>query len=366
VVKEFKDKFDKRHEIAKQAKKSGKKVVGCFYGVVPKELVHAAGMLPVQLIEDRNSQYEAKSELLPYLCGMSKNLTGQIYDKIFDYVDGVAISTVCDTNRHVPDIWERNKVFPKTWFVRAPGVGASDAAVDYYAKEVHRLADEFGKLSGKKVTDDALRKSISVYNENRALFRKFYDARPTSGVTAEEADYVFASALVMPVEEHNEMMKKFLAGLPKAPAGDKKTKIMLCALNLNMSLDVIRMAEKYGARVVTDDFTHNARYGSEEIRVNGDAFRALAQGYLRKIPVPGMYSFEQRAGYIRDLMKKSGAEGLIYLIQLYCDAYAMEYAILKEYFDQWKLTHLKIEAEDTPSSVEQLNVRVQSFMESLI
>ena len=79
-----------------------------------------------------------------------------------------------------------------------------------------------------------------------------------------------------------------------------------------------------------------------------------------------MYSFEDRAVYIRDLMKKAGAEGMIYLIQLYCDAYAMEYACLKEYFDKWDLTHLKIEAEDTPTSVEQLNVRIQSFLESLV
>jgi benzoyl-CoA reductase/2-hydroxyglutaryl-CoA dehydratase subunit BcrC/BadD/HgdB len=65
-------------------------------------------------------------------------------------------------------------------------------------------------------------------------------------------------------------------------------------------------------------------------------------------------------------MKEAEAAGLIYLIQLYCDAYAMEYACLKEYFDRWDLKHLKIEAEDTPSSVEQLNVRIQSFLESLI
>jgi benzoyl-CoA reductase/2-hydroxyglutaryl-CoA dehydratase subunit BcrC/BadD/HgdB len=65
-------------------------------------------------------------------------------------------------------------------------------------------------------------------------------------------------------------------------------------------------------------------------------------------------------------MTKAQANGMIYLIQLYCDAYAIEYAILKERFDKWNLTYLKLEAEDTPSSIEQLNVRVQSFVESLI
>lgn len=365
MIEVFKKKFDQRHRIAGQIKKEGKRIIGCFYGSVPKELIHSAGIVPVQLVEDRDYRYESKSGLPPYLCGMSKNLTGQINDKVFDYVDGVMVSTVCDTNRHVPDIWERNKVFPKTWIVRAP-IKADDAAVSYYTREIRLLAEELGKLSGKKVTEEDLRKSIALYNENRSLFRKFYEARPGSGVSAEEAVYVFASALVLPVEEHNALMKEFLADLPPAPAKDRKIKLMLCALNINMSLEVIRLAGKYGARVVTDDFTHNARYGSEEIEIDGDVFRSLAQGYLRKIPLPGMYAFEQRARYIRDLMKKAGAEGLIYLLQLYCDAYAMEYSVLKEYFDQWNLPHLKIEAEDTPLSIEQLNVRVQSFMESLV
>jgi benzoyl-CoA reductase subunit C len=365
VITEFKEKFEQRHQIAAQIKKNGQKIIGCFYGAVPKELVHAAGMVPIQLMEDRDYRYESKSKLLPYLCGMSKNLTGQIYDHVFDYVDGVMISTVCDTNRHVPDIWERNKVFPKTWIVRAP-IMANEAAVQYYTREVQRLADQLGALSGRPVTEDQVRQSLTLYNENRALFRKFCQLRPDSALSAEEAVYVFASALVLPVEEHNAMMRKLLDSLSPQSPKESKTRLMVCALNINLSLDVIRMAEKYGARVVMDDFSHNARYGSEAIEVNGDVFQALAQGYLRKVPMPGMYSFEQRASYIQNLMKASRAEGLIYIIQLYCDAYAMEYAVLKEYFDRWNLPHLKIEAEDTPLSIEQLNVRVQSFMESLI
>jgi len=65
-------------------------------------------------------------------------------------------------------------------------------------------------------------------------------------------------------------------------------------------------------------------------------------------------------------MNLSRAQGLIYLVQLYCDAYAMEYAILKERFDMWGIRHLKLEAEDNPASLQQLNVRVQSFLESLM
>ncbi|MFC1859193.1 2-hydroxyacyl-CoA dehydratase subunit D [Thermodesulfobacteriota bacterium] len=364
MIAEFTDRYERRHDHARAYKKEGKKIIACFYGAVPKELIYAAGMIPIQLIEDRNSQYEQKSNYLPYLCGLSKNIAGQIYDNVFDYVDGVMVSTVCDTNRHVYDIWKHEKLFAHHWLVRAPST-ISEASMTFFTKELHRLADELGQLSGQKVTEETLQESITLHNENRVLFQEFYDARLKSDISGEDALQVFASALVTPVDEHNAMMKKLLSSLAPSSGGDQETKLMLCALNFNMSLDIIKMVDRYGGKVVTDDFTHNARYGSNMIEANGDPFRALAKGYLRKIPVPGVFSIEDRAIYIRELMKKADAKGMIYLIQLYCDAYSLEYGVLKPRFDEWNLPHLKIEAEDTPSSIEQLNVRVQSFLESL-
>jgi len=364
VIARFSELFEQRHDRARALRRQGTKIIACFYGLVPKELVHAAGMVPVQLVEDRDSRYEAKSGLLPYLCGMSKNLAGQIAANVLDYMDGVMVSTVCDTNRHLLDIWVHQRAFPHLWLVRAPGKD-DDGAVTYFTNELRRLAAELGAVSGTRVTDDGLRESIARFNESRALFRRFYDARPTAGISAEDAVYVFASALTAPVEEHNALMRELLASLSQgAPRSDPK--LMLSGLNIPMAVDVIRMAEKYGATVVTDDFIHNARYGSTEVPADADPFRALARGYLRRVPAPGMYPIEDRAVGIRDAMDRAGARGLIYLIQLYCDAYAFEYAILKERFDRWKLPHLRLEAEATPGSLEQLNVRVQSFVESLV
>ena len=364
MIAGFRERFEQRHDRARALKRQGTKAIGCFYGLAPKELVHAAGMLPVQLVEDRDARYEAKSGLLPFLCGMSKNLAGQIASNVLDYMDGVMVSTVCDTNRHMLDIWVHQRAFSNLWLVRAPAKD-DEGAVRYFTNELRRLAAELGAVSGTRVTDDGLRESIALFNENRALLRRFYDARPTAGIAAEDAVYVFASALTTPVEEHNALMRDLLASLsPGPPRSDPK--LMLSGLNIPMAVDVIRMAEKYGATVVTDDFTHNARYGSTEVPADGDAFRALARGYLRVVPAPGLYPFEARAAGIRDAMERAGARGLIYLIQLYCDAYALEYAILKERFDRWKLPHLRLEAEATPGSIEQLNVRVQSFVESLL
>ncbi len=130
-----------------------------------------------------------------------------------------------------------------------------------------------------------------------------------------------------------------------------------------MAIDVIRLVEKYGGTVVIGDFSHNPRYNAMEVEADDDPFRPLA--YLRAVPAPGLSSFDDRAARIRDAMAHAHASGLVYLLQLYCDVCAFEYAILKERFGRWNLPHLRLEAEATPSSIEQLSVRVQSFVESL-
>ncbi len=363
MIARFKDLFDARHTRARALRQQGTKVIASFYGLTPRELVHAAGMLPVQLVEDRDARYEARSGLLPYLCGMSKNLAGQIDAKVLDYVDGVMVSTVCDTNRHLLDVWAHHRAFPDHWLVRAP-IKQDAGAVAYFTGEMHRLADELGRVSGTPVTEDRLRRSIALYNENRSLLRRFYEVRATAGISAEDAVHVVASALTSPVEEHNALLKELLGSLPAATrVADPK--VMLCALNIPMAIDVIRMVEKYGATVVIDDFSHNPRYSATPVEADDDPFRALARAYLHAAPAPGLSSFEDRAGRIRAAMERAGARGLVYLIQLYCDVYAFEYAVLKERFDRWGVPHLRLEAEATPSSIEQLNVRVQSFVESL-
>jgi len=365
ILAEFKERFETRHERCLEIKRNGRKLMACFYGLVPKELIHASGMVPVQLIEDRDPRYEDQSGLLPYLCGMSKNLTGQIQSGRFEYLEGVMVATVCDTNRRIFDVWVQKKIFPHCLLVRLPAT-ATEPAVKFYAAEMRRLAGELEKISGVKVTEERLAESILHFNENRMLLQQLYDLLPEVEISGEEMIDIFGAALVTPVEEHNALMKRLLDFPPPPLKTRGAMGLMLCAINLNMSREVSRLAERYGARMVANDFIHNARYGSEWIKLEGDPFEALARGYLGHVPAPGVYPFEARANDIRQRMTKAGARGMIFLIQQYCDAYAFEYAILKERFDSWNIRHLKLEAEDTPSSIEQLNVRVQSFVESLL
>ena len=119
--------------------------------------------------------------------------------------------------------------------------------------------------------------------------------------------------------------------------------------------------------------TSIAAWTAWRLRVAGkpmpQATCGLSLGEYAALTAAEVIGFEEGLKLVQtrgEAMERASAQGLIYVIKLNCDAYAFEYATLKERFDRWKLPHLKIEAEATPASIEQLNVRVQSFVESLL
>lgn len=347
-------------------KREGKRIIGCFYGAVPKEVIHAAGLVPVQLLEERDESLEEHSKLLPFLCGMSKNVTSQIYLGKYSYLDGIVVGTVCDTNRHVFDIWVYRKVVPYLRLLRTPAK-AEREALEFYARDLRKLASELGKISGVEADQQRLNRSVQIFNENRRLMSQFQSVRESMGIGAREALFVVASSLVLPVEKHTDLLKMLVSEKKSAelPQEDEP-RVYISALNFNMALDLVSLVERYGGKVAGFDLHQSARYSSDPIPLDEeDPFLSVARGYLRRIPIPGLYSFEERAETLKTEMEESGAKGIIFLSQLYCDAFSMEHAILIERLNKLGIPTLRLEAEDSPGSLEQLNVRVQSFIESL-
>lgn len=367
MIEQFREKVQKRHDIARDWKKKGGKVAAYFYTLVPREIVHASGMLPVQLMEEKDGSYlEQESKLQNFVCGLARNVSGQIYRKVYDYADLCVVGVVCDTNRRVFDIWDYKKLFPKMILLGLVQT-RNEGSLQYMAQAFDRFRDQMSAIVGKEITDDMVMSSIKTYNENRAQFRELYRIRGKNPAAISGSDVmaVVQASLIMPVEEHTAMLKKLVASLPQTPTGNGKVKLMLSAYNFNIAADVAKIAERMGASVTADDLVHGVRYSFNDIKTGPDVMLSLADGYLFEIPSPGLYSFERKVDFIQKSMKETGAKGLIYVVQSMCDAFAMESAVLNEKFEERQIPFLHLEVEDTPASVEHMNTRIQSFVESL-
>lgn len=362
----FKEKFRNRHQIGRQWKARGKKVYGYFYSLVPKELIHAAGMLPVQIMEDSEGDYDSKAELESFICGFGRNCTGQAVHGQYDYLDGVAIVTVCDTNRHLYDIWKRRVNIPHLTLLGSPAT-SSPSAKKYYAVEMGRFRDALGEIGGVKVTDDMVRSSIQLYNENRALMRQLYEMRENDSlkITGGSALDVVKAGLVISPEEHSQMLTELLKAPHESGQAKGGVRLMLCAVNFNIAERVTKIIEDFGSSVVTDDFAYGIRYFSHHIDADGDPIASLVEGYLGRIPTPGYYPFKQKAHHIMEVCQKTRADGIVYVIQQYCDAYNLEYPMILERLKGTTIPVLKVETEDTEAAAEHMKTRIQSFIESL-
>jgi benzoyl-CoA reductase/2-hydroxyglutaryl-CoA dehydratase subunit BcrC/BadD/HgdB len=153
--------------------------------------------------------------------------------------------------------------------------------------------------------------------------------------------------------------------LPKSSTGNDKVKLMLCAYNFNIAEEVSQIAERMGASVNADDLINSVRYCINDTEAGSDVMQSLADSYLLEVPAPGLYSFNEKMDFIQQSMSEAGAKGLIYVVQSMCDAYSFEYAIMQDKFEERNIPYLHLEVEDSPTSVEHMNTRIQSFVESL-
>ncbi|HSG95802.1 MAG TPA: 2-hydroxyacyl-CoA dehydratase, partial [Afifellaceae bacterium] len=154
-----------------KAAKPGRKVVGYMPIYVPREIIHAADMLPLGVLGggDQLEVIHGDAYYQSYICRIPRSTVELGVSGRLDFVDGMMFPSICDVIRNLSGMWKM--MFPDV-YVRyfdvpqnyADGIGGS-----YYAGELTELRDDLGKLRGKPNTDDELRHSIQVYNENRRL-----------------------------------------------------------------------------------------------------------------------------------------------------------------------------------------------------
>ena len=243
-----------------KAAKPGRRVVAYMPIYVPRELIHAAGMLPLGILGagENLEVIHGDAYYQSYICRIPRStlelgVTGRL-----DFVDGFLFPSICDVIRNLSGIWKL--LFPKVYvrYFDVPQNFADGIGGEYYVQELQELRAGLAKLGGVEITDDALRASIALYNENRRLVRDVYAARAKAPwlAPASEVYLLMRAAMVLPVEEHSQLMRDYLAAVRAEPRPQRDN----CRIVLNgvfceqPPLNLIKAIEMSGCYVVDDDF----------------------------------------------------------------------------------------------------------------
>jgi benzoyl-CoA reductase subunit C len=295
---------------------------------VPRELLHAQGVLPVGLMGGRPDLEIIKGDAYyqSYICHLPRSTIELGLDGSYDALDGMIFPAICDVIRNLSGIWQM--LFPRllVHYFDVPQNFDPEIGGVFYRRDLESLSRALVEHGARPLTDEALRRSTALYNENRRLVRELYALRRGEPwrIPTHELYVVLRAALVMPVEESTPMFAEYLA-LARTEESrrpqDQARVLVAGSFCEQPPVALIRTLERAGCYIVDDDFVQVHRFIQSDIPLDGDPLQRLVDALLTDaVASPTRYvACGEKGAELGHRISESGAEGVLFCAPSFCD-----------------------------------------------
>ncbi len=356
-----------------QFKDQGGKVVAVYCAFTPKELIAAAGAVPVSLCAGSDRPITAAEEHLPRnLCPLIKSSYGfGLTDTCpyFHETDHILADLTCDGKKKMFELLARLK---PVHLLHLPQGSIGEDRLAQWHGELVKVRDLLQDICGRRISDEALREQITLYNEMRRVLQSLHrlNAGDVPLVFAREVEIIsdpggFELNLPARMEEIRAAVEdvRRRAGNPEfLDDMRRRPRILLtgCPTTNKKILDII---EDSGAIVVAVENCGGLKTIGQLVDEEGDPMTALARSYL-SIPCPCMTPNATRLDLLSGLIREFRVEGVVELTWQGCHTYNIEAFTVREHVNgEMGLPYLQIETDYSESDRERLCLRVQAFLE---
>lgn len=357
---------DPRKAMADHLAETGKGAIGMMPIYAPEELVHATGFLPVGLWGGSRPVTKARTYLPPFACSVMQQVMELECEGAYDDLAAVVFSVPCDTLKCMSQKWKGTS--PVLVFTHPQNRGL-EAANRFLEREYAILKEKLEDITGVKITNAALERSIQIYNENRAAMREFsaLAARCPQVISAVDRHAVFKARLFMEKSRHTALVRSLMEAVRASepqPWSGKKVVVTGILLEPNGLLELF---DRLGLAIVADDLAQESR----QIRVDVPDGDEAPLYRLAKV-WQNMYGCsvatdpqKQRGPMLLDMVRKTGADAVVVAMMKFCDPEEWDYPIYYKQFEAQGVRSLMIEVDQESTSFEQLHTRLQSLVETL-
>jgi len=345
------------------------KVIGHFQVYFPEEIAHAAGALPFKVRGAPVEPTQSDSHFGSYLCSILKTslelaLSGRVE------LDMFVTHPICDAARNLAAVWGRNAAYP-CQILYLPQNANSRHAAAYLRGEYDRLKRSIEEVVGREVTDDDLRRSIGVFNENRALLRELYEIKRETPwlISAEDAYVLVAVGGLIPREEHNELLRTLLPQIRERP-GKRQDRIRIVlegGFCEQPPLDLIRAIGR-SCYVVDDDLLIGLRWLTDDVPTEGDPLAQLAEAYLERSAYSPV-QHDLRKPKERMLLKRidaSAGDAAVVMAAKMCEPGLEEQVGYTRELDTAGIPYFVSEFEENMTSFDHLEIQLETFVENIL
>lgn len=353
----------------KRWREAGGKVLGHFQVYFPEEIAHAAGLLPVKMRGAPIEARQAEARFGSYLCSILKTslelaLSGRVP------LDMFVSHPICDAARNLAAVFGRNFSYP-CQILYLPQNANSAHSAQYLRGEYARLKGEVEAVAGRAVSDDDLRASIGVFNENRALLHRLYAIKRDTPwlLSADEAYVLMAVGGLIPREEHNEMLRGVIPQITARTAKpqDRIRVVFEGGFCEQPPLDLLRTIAQF-CYVVDDDLLIGLRWIQQDVPLDGDPLFNLAEAYLENSSYsPVQHDLRKpKEKMLLQRLQTARADAAIITAAKMCEPGLDEQVAYSKALDEAHIPYFISEFEENMTSFDHMQIQLETFVENLL
>jgi len=306
--------------------RTGGKAIGHLPVYVPRELIHAAGLLPVGIMGggDDLEIIRGDAYFQSYICHLPRSTVELGLGGKLDCLDGMLFPAICDVIRNLSGMWQM--LFPDKYVKYLDFPQTFNAAGRaFYRSELAALLGDLEALSGIRATPQRLNQAIALYNGNRQALTDLYELRAAQPhrVPTSELYLLLRAGNVLEVSAHTALLHEYLAAA-RVSARPLRDNVRVVATGLfceQPPLSMVRALENSGCYVVDDDWVLGARYQLRETALGEQPLDAIVDAYMSGTVATATRYVEgdDKGAFLVGQVRQRQAEGVIFAAASFCD-----------------------------------------------
>ncbi|MDH3215916.1 MAG: benzoyl-CoA reductase subunit C [Candidatus Krumholzibacteria bacterium] len=354
-------------------RRNKRKAIGYMPIYVPRQIIHAAGMLPVGIMGagDTLEIIRGDAYYQSYICHIPRStielgLTGRL-----DCLDGLLFPAICDVIRNLSGMWQLMFADKYVKYMDFPQNFNESIGGEFYARELEQLREDLVKMGNKPVGVDELNESIIRYNANAKAIKDLYALRSDAPhrVPTYELYLLMRASNILEVSEHTSLVEEYLSAVGKEDRQelDNIRVIVTGVFCEQPPLGLIRALEHSGCYIVDDDWVLGARFIDRDIEVGDDPIRALATGYIKHgVATSSRYIDQEEKGrHLLDRVEELSAEGVIFASPSFCDPALLERPMLQAALSKSNIPYTSFKFGENSGQYQVIKEQTGTFSDSI-
>lgn len=359
-------------QYAKQEHEAGRPIVGILCEYTPRELIMAAGGVPVCLCGGSAETIPAAEEHLPAnLCPLIKSTFGYHVLKknpFLEMADLIVGETTCDGKKKMYELLGESR---DVYVLELPQKAGDSDAMIHWTAELRKFRDFLQERYKVEITDCAIRRAIGTMNHERDLRRRLSslmqaERPPLTGRQMHKFKTIIPG-IETDTAQYEKAIELYGSQTPACCGSAAPVRVMITGVPIVTGAErVLDIIEQSGGLIVAAENCTGLKPILEDVDADAsDPLTALAEKYFH-LPCSVLMPNDHRLETLQQLTAEYRPDCVIELVWQACLTYDVETARIRRLVEEeLGLPYLRIETDYSPSDSARIAVRVEALYETV-